>query len=233
MERKTRSPASRLLFCAPAALLAAALAAGCGQARTNEAGAGAAKWAAMDSARFQATLYEVCLPPAKVGELDARALAAGAATAADLEKTLARFGKTKALYQVDQAVNPARDAINLSTRVPLVTGSRAAEGGRTINTVQYQQVGALFEFLSDKTAAAERRGAEIQLRVEIAALADTGIAIAEGVKATAVRSSVLTYKGPVEPGKPFVFFSADASSKDADGSAVAYVCRAVLGDAKP
>jgi len=216
-------------------LVLIAAAAGCGQPDVKTpAGGGAATGptAAAVPARFQATVYEVHLSPTLVGGMDAKALAAKGATAADFEKALEGLGKTKALYQVDQSVNPVKDSILVGSRVPMVTGSRSSEQGGTINTVQYQQVGAIFKFAADP-AKSTRKSVDLGLGVEISAIMDTGVEIVKGVKAAAIRSYTMTCTGPVELGRPFVFFSVDASVKDAEGNAVAYVCRSVLGEAKP
>jgi len=232
MSHKARSFAH--LFLASSTLLAA-VCMGCGQAETKDPGGAAARAGPAGGVapeRFQATIYEVHLPPAMVGQLDAKALAAKGPTAADLEKALAAIGRTRAVYQVDQSVNPASDMITVGARVPMITSSRTTEAGGTINSIQYQSVGAIFKFAAGP-AKAGREVVDLQLAVEISAILESGVEIGKGVKATTIGNYTVAYTGPVERGRPFVFFSVDAAVRDADSSAVAYVCRAVLGDPKP
>lgn len=208
-----------------AVLLALALA-GCGQEDTKAPGTAAG---AAGPVRFRATVYEVRMAPARVGALDAKALAAKGPTAAAFAAELEAVGKTKALYQVDQTVNPSKDRAMVSTRAPMVTSTRVGPDGKAVSTIQYQSVGVIFKFSADP-AQATRARPDLHIEVEMSALLDTAIEVAAGTRVPAVRSYNLTYMGPVDLGRPFVFFSVDASTTDADGNAVAYVCRAVLGD---
>jgi len=231
MSHKARSFAH--LFLASSTLLAA-VCMGCGQAETKDPGGAAARAGPAGGVapeRFQATIYEVHLPPAMVGQLDAKALAAKGPTAADLEKALAVIGRTRAVYQVDQSVNPAKDVIAVGARVPMITSSRTTDAGGTINSIQYQSVGAIFKFEGHPPKAG-RKVVDLQLAVEISAILESGVEIGKGVKATTIGNYTMPYTGPVELGRPFVFFSVDATIKDADSNVVAYICRAVLGDPK-
>lgn len=211
------------------AILLAAAVSGCGQADVK-APADAA--GAAGPVRFRATVYEVHMAPAKMGELDAKALAAKGATAAAFAAELEAVGKTKALYQLDQTVNPAKDRAMVGTRAPMVTSTRVGPDGKAVSSVTYQPLGAIFKFFSDP-AKATRTRLDLQLEVEISAMVDTAVELTPGTKAPAVRNYSLTCTGPVDLGRPLVFFSIDASTKDADGNAVAYVCRAVMGDTAP
>ncbi|MCX5670534.1 MAG: hypothetical protein NTU94_04335 [Planctomycetota bacterium] len=232
MSHKARSFAH--LFLASVSLLAA-VCMGCGQAETKAPGGAAAKAGPADGVapeRFQAAIYEVHLPPAMVGQLDAQALAAKGPTAADLEKVLAAIGRTRAVYQVDQSVNPAKDMINVGARVPTITSSHTTEAGATTNSISYQSVGAIFKF-AGRPAEAGRKVLDLKLAVEISAILESGPEMSKGVKATTIGNCSMGYTGPVELGRPFVFFSVDATVKDADSNAIAYVCRAVMGEPKP
>lgn len=181
------------------------------------------------SARFQATIFEVRLPADGIGRLDAKALVASAATPADLEKALAALGKTTILYKVDQTVSLAKDTVTINKREPFVTASRVLDGGQTVNTIQYQEVGAMFHVAGQP--AATSAAMDVTLRVEMSALTDSTTNISENVKAPTVRNIIMGHNGPVEGGRPVVMVSADASSKDAQGNAIAYVCRVVFGGA--
>jgi len=181
----------------------------------------------LKSARFQATVYETRVPEKGISAFDAKSLAAKAGTAADLQKALAACGKTKVLYQVDQTVNLAEDRIHIGKREPFVTNTRRTDRGQTINTVQYEHVGVIFQVMGKPTDS----GLDATVRIEMSALTESGTKISETAKAVTVRTVELGHNGPVQLGKPVVLVSLDASSKDADGNAIAYVCRIVFSEA--
>jgi len=171
--------------------------------------------------RFQAIICETRLAADRIPALDAARLA----QAPDLARALEELGKTRILYSVDQSVALAGDQINISKREPVVTASRVMEGGRAVNTVQYQQVGAIFK-VAGRPAGPGRL--DVDLSIETASLTDSSARISDGTIAPTIRSAVMSHKGPVDLGKPAVLLSADAASKDADGNAVAHVCRVLL-----
>ena len=211
------------------------LAAGCGQTETQRAGAtpASAPAPAPAAVRFQATVYEVRVPPARLSELDAKALTAKGPTAAGFEKALAAIGPTKPLYQVDQPVNPAKDTVTITTRVPMITNTRVGEGGGRTNTVQYQNVGVIFKFGGGPDTVLRGKVLDVKLAIEVATATGSIAEMGTGVKAVNIRNYSLTYTGPVELGRPFVCLSVDATSKDEDGNAVACVCRAVISEKGP
>jgi len=216
--------------------LAGILAAGCNQpgAKKAEAPAPPPRVTVLSSARFEATVFEVHLPAARAGDLDAKALAARAAAAADLEKALAELGQTRRLYQVDQSVNVAKDTVMIGTREPFVTSTRLTENGRQINTIQYQEVGAIFNLAGGSARDPAGRSPDIRVSVEIAAMTNSPVPIsAGGVKAVTVRKVTLTHDGPVHVGQPLVLLGVDSSSPDENGNPLAYVCRIVFSDVVP
>ena len=180
----------------------------------------------LTSARFQATVYETRVPEKGIDAFDAKSLAAKAGTAADLQKALAACGTTKVLYQVDQTVNLAEDRIHIGTREPFVRNTRRTERGPAISTVQYEHVGVIFAIKGKPTDS----GLDATVQVEMSALTDSAKKISENVNAATVRSVELGHNGPVQLGRPVVLVSLDASSKGADGNAIAYVCRIVLSE---
>jgi len=211
---------TRLMIAVCCTALALAVAVGCEEQAKRPAGE-------LASARFQATVYETRVPEAGVGAFDSESLAAKAGTAADLQKALAACGTTKVLYQVDQTVNLADDRIHIGKREPFVTNTRRTERGPAISMVQYEQVGVIFAIKAKPTDS----GLDATVRIEMSALTESGTKISENVNAATVRSIELGHNGPVQLGKPVVLVSVDASSKDADGNAVACVCRIVFSEA--
>ncbi len=183
----------------------------------------------LKSARFQATVYETRVPAKGIGAFDSKLLAAKAGTAADLQKALSACGKTKVLYQVDQTVNLAEDRIHIGKREPFVTNTRRTERGPAINTIQYQHVGIIIAVSGKPTGS----GLDATVRIEMSALTESGTKVSENVNTVTVRTVELGHNGLVQLGKPVVLVSLDASSKDADGNAIAYVCRIVFGEPGP
>ncbi|HUT60510.1 MAG TPA: hypothetical protein VNA25_21920 [Phycisphaerae bacterium] len=176
---------------------------------------------------FDATVYELRLPPERVGELEADALSKAAASPAGFEKALARLGQAKLLYRADQSVRLSGDRIVIGSRVPFVTNTRRTATGQTINVVQYRDVGAIFNVLAWPESGG---GIRLELGIEVSAMTDSPVRIASSTRpAITIRKPVLTYKGSLRPGRPAVIASADSASLDASGRSVAYLARIVMG----
>ena len=185
-------------------------------------------------ARFEATVYEVQVPENRLAELDAQALAAKAGNAEDLRKALADFGPTKVLYKVDQPVNLYSESIVIGSRVPFVTNSRATEAGGVVNTIQYQQVGVIFQI----TAAlppkeSKRKGLDVRLNTELSAMVDSPVAISPGAKAVTIRSVSFSQSQSLQYGRPIVALNLASPARDEKAPPVAYVIRYVFTEVKP
>jgi hypothetical protein len=214
-------------------LSAAALLAGCGPADAKTGGIDAASAGAVlgepPSAGFQATVYETRLPTQRVTELDARALSAKAATPEDLRKALSAFGPTRCLYHAYEPISLAAESqVSIATRKPVVTSTRGMESGRSVNTVQYEQVGAMFKVSARPDKASADKVLQIQMSAELSAMDSGGVEVSQGIKAAIIRNVRLSYGGTVEIGRPFVALGVDQPSSDKDANSVAYVCRIVL-----
>ena len=211
------------VVCATA--LAAALAAGC-QPETRGPGAlSPSDLRELKSARFQATIWETRLPAERIGTVDAKALA----SADDVQKALEGLGATRALYKVDQVIDLAKARIKVGKSEPFVTSAHATQMGGTINSVQYQEVGAIFQVSAKPTD----RGLEAKVEVEMSALTDSATPIADKVPAMSIHNVALGHDGLVELGRPVVMASVDASTRDAQGGAIAYICRIVFSAPAP
>jgi beta-lactamase regulating signal transducer with metallopeptidase domain len=176
---------------------------------------------------FDATIYEVHLPANQIGKLDVAALAEASTSPDGFEKALAALGPAKPLYRADQSVRLGGDSVTINSQVPVVTSNTVTAMGQTVSNYAYQSVGARFT-LAGKAAPAGH--AELDLSIQIACVSDTGVVIGPNVTAPVIRTATLSRKGPFEPRKPFVIVSADASSPDKDGKAVAYIARVTLGE---
>jgi len=216
------------------------LAAGCGgPADTRTAGEPAASSApsgAADArtAHFEAAVYEVQVPAASAGELDGNTLAAKAATAEDLRKALADFGPTKILYTVDQPVNLYSDCLTIGSREPFVVQARMTESGAIIKTVQYQQVGLIINMRAGPPPRdSKRRDPDVQMKIELSALCDSGREIGPGIKAAIVRSVSIDHSEPLQYGRPFIMLNTSYPPQGEKASPVAYVIRGVFSKVQP
>jgi len=215
------STARRLLGSACGLLAPAVLLAGCAGAPPTPTTAPAG----LLVADIDAIIYEVRVPPARVGELDAEALSAGQGTPADFQKLLEAIGRTKVLYRMDQAVKLAGDQIKIATREPVPMASRVTQTGQRIHAVMYRDVGAILKIAGWPQGDDLR----VHLSIELSSVSDSAVKIARNVPAVAYRRATLTHNGPVRPGRAFAIVSVDASSRDAEDKAVGYVARVVLG----
>lgn len=215
----------RMLAVGCVAALAAALAAGC-QSETRGPGAlSPSDLRELKSARFEATIWETRLPADRLGKVDAKALA----SADDVQKALEGLGATRALYQVDQVIDLASAQIKVSKREPFVTNTRPTQTGSMVSTVQYQDVGAIFQVSAKPTD----RGLEARVEVEMSALTQSGTPIAGRMAAVSIHHVSLGHNGAAELGRPVVMASVDASTRDEQGNAIAYVCRIVFSAPGP
>ena len=176
-------------------------------------------------AAVDASIYEVRVPPARVGELDAEALSAGQGKPADFQKLLEGIGQTKVLYRMGQAVKLAGDQIKVGTREPVPMASRVTQTGQRIHAVMYRDVGAILKIAGWPQGGDLR----VHLSIELSSVSDSAVKIGRNVPAVVYRRATLTHNGPVRPGRAFAIVSVDANSRDAEGKAVGYVARVVLG----
>ncbi len=186
-------------------------------------------------ARFEATVFEVEVPEARIVELDAKALEAKAATAQDLAKALAEFGKTKVLHKIDQTVNLYGESILLGTHEPMITGTRQMESGRGFNSVTYQEVGLVVNFAaSPPPPESPRKDLNVQVNFNLSTMADSGVELSPGLKASSIRSVQFSQTGTPRFGRPSVLLNVSAASGgDNKALPTAYVVRYVLNEAKP
>ena len=175
---------------------------------------------------LEATIYELRLPPENMSQLDAAALTLAAASPPEFDKALASVGKAKALYRMDQSVKLSGDRIMIGGSAPFVRATRLSETGRRINMVRYESVGAVLNIAG---SSGPDGGISAELGLEMSAFTESAVNISAQRPARVVRKVVMGYKGMMRPGAPVVIVSADAASLDAEGKAVAYIARIVLG----
>ena len=198
-----------------------------GLACTNTPGTGSARVQPLEekstAVRLQATIYEMKTTPEKLAELDAARLAA-----MDLSRLPADAGEARVLYRIDQNVSLAGDRVTVGSQEPMVTNTRMTDKGQRINSVQYNQVGALVDFKAVRTGP---RQLEVTSKIELAVKNDSAVEIGPGVNSSIIRKATLSLNGSADLGKPIGLISGDASTRDKDGKAIVYFAKVVLGAA--
>ncbi len=175
---------------------------------------------------FDATIYDVRLSADKIGLIDPEALDAAADKPADFEKALAELGSARPLYHAVQTVRLTSDTITIGTEIPFVSNTRTDTNGRSVNSIQYQQTGAIFT-IAGKSDDAEKM--ECDVKIQLSTASTSSITISSNTKSPIFRATVMSHEGTALANKPFVVLSADAASTDEDGKAVVYIARIKLG----
>jgi len=185
-------------------------------------------------ARFEATAYEVLVPADRAGKLDSAALTAKAADPDDLCKALAEFGPTRILYRVDQPVDLYSENIMISSREPIVTGTRKTDTGQSINTVEYRQVGLIVNISAGPPPKdSTRKGLDVRMKIELAAIGQSAVEISPQVKTAVIRNASIDHSESLRFGRPFVMLNVTYPPKDEKGTAAVYVIRGLFNEAKP
>ncbi len=183
-------------------------------------------------ARFEAAVYELRVAEDQLASLDAQSLENKAASAQSLAQALSRLGQTRILYKVDQTVNLYGENILLGSSEPMVTGTRALESGKFVNSITYQQVGLRISIVSVLLPPNENhKGMETQLSLQLSVLADSGVELAPDLKASRIRNVDLSHSENPRFGRPSVQLSVWPAS--GTNAAMAYVVRYVFSEVKP
>lgn len=182
------------------------------------------------SSSFDATVYAIEVMPDQIGRIDAEALSKAAGNAADFEAAMAKFGKVRPLYRVNHVLRLESEGyVQIGNNVPYVTNSQVTQSGQTVNSVSYTSVGAVFDIIPKMGNGGM---INIEMQVQLTTLAEGTTPLSPTVMAPIFRSTVLSRNGQVEPERPFVVITADATSLDKEGKAVAYAARMILGTPK-
>ena len=116
----------------------------------------------------------------------------------------------------------------------MVTGVRRLEAGSTINTITYQHVGLIVSLAANPPVPdAPCKELNVQVNLELAALADSGIEIAPQVKASRIRNLQLSHSETPRFGRPCVLLNVSAPPAGDKTPPVAYVVRYVFREVKP
>jgi hypothetical protein len=154
---------------------------------------------------FQATVYEVQGPADRLGSLSSKELSSQASTAETLLSALAQTGKARLLYRFDQPVDVYSTRITIGASEPLVTGARTTIGGQTVNSISYQNVGAIVRLSAQANPAAGQNEAPIvSTAVKLSVLTPGEQEIVPGTKAVAIRAVSLELSKALEMNQPQV-----------------------------
>lgn len=180
-------------------------------------------------AHFQATIYEVQAYSNRVNSIDGKTLTRQATTSESLLKALSSFGPARVLYRFDQPVNVFSESLTLGSREPVVMGSRVSQRGEALNTVTYQQVGAIIR-LSARIPPKEtkRKGPDVTLSAELAVLGNSDVEMIPGRKATFTRNLSLDHTEELSFGHPRVMLAVSSTSNDEKQPPALYVIRYVF-----
>jgi len=180
------------------------------------------------SVRLRMLICELQVPAERVVELDSDRLAAGAGDVNGFLAKLSALGTNRVLYRLDQTIDlHTTSRIRSSSRVPFVTNTRRTDSGRTISTVQYQDVGAMREFTGKAVKDADPPHMRAEVNVELSIMSDSGVKITDKTKGPALRTATLLHAGPVQLGRPFVLVSTTPGPQG-KAESTAFVCRGIF-----
>ncbi len=163
-------------------------------------------------ARFQATIYEVQPPAGQTNALDPKALARQAATTETFLKALGEVGKARVLYRMDQPVNVFSDTLSIGSSEPVITATRMTDTGQAINSVSYQNVGAVVRLIaSAQPGETGSRNPDVTLAVQVSTLGPGDIEIGPAQKRLAPRAARLDQTQPLAFDQPSVMLAVSTS----------------------
>jgi beta-lactamase regulating signal transducer with metallopeptidase domain len=175
---------------------------------------------------MDATIYDLRLPADQIGRLDVEALNRVAGSAVEFEKALAALGTAQPLYRARQSVRLSGDSISIGQTMPYVRATNTNTAGQQLNSVAYSQTGAIFNLGGTVGASGD---IDLAINIQVSSMGDSSAALSGNVNAPAFRSTTLSYRGTVSPGKPFVIISVDSSAVETDGKATARIARVTMG----
>lgn len=178
------------------------------------------------SVRLEATVWLVEVPPERLAELDATALAAEAVSPPKLAQVLQKFGTTKVLYRVDQLVTAdggRTGKVEISQNAPYVVSGQKVPAGEGVPSIARDSTGAKFDIFAVKMEGDAPNRVQATVKVELSAMTDSGVSIGGDTTAPAFLRVSQSYGGPTELGKPVVLISADGSRASGPGRSYVFV----------
>ncbi|MCX5659409.1 MAG: hypothetical protein NTW19_06750 [Planctomycetota bacterium] len=230
----------RLLGCALAAAGLVAFAGGCASktGAATKSDASSTQLAEPFFARVQLTLFRVACPAGHLADLDAAALAKKSETARSLEAELDKIGPTAVVTQSDQQHDLRKEsAVNFSARIPVVENSRKSGDGPPIQTIHYENVGAILKVQAepDRRGGWDRPWVNASISAASVRQAESRPA-REGFQGTKLDNCMLSFSFPLEGDRPQISLGGtDASPNGGDSAGIVYVsvARLVVTRIKP
>ena len=176
-------------------------------------------------AQFEATAYEIEVPPGGVTQLDGAALERDAGSAEKLLARLGEIGKAKITYRLNQAVNVLSDQVSVRTNAMLTTGVRTVSGPtgpRPISSRAAHPVGFSVRF----AGAWPKRPSDppnVTLYLQSSEVGHGGTSLSPEVEAPRVYVRSSTHSESLEFNRPRVLLSLAAA--DQSGPAIVSVFR--------
>jgi hypothetical protein len=129
---------------------------------------------------------------------------------------------------MNQSVRLSGDRIRIDDTVPVATSVRPGptKSSSVITTVDNSSVGVRLN-----VSGSPRPGGAISaaINLELSTMSDSQVNITETLAAKVWRTLIMACAGESRPGEPIVIATGDGASLDANGQAVAYFARIVLG----
>ena len=213
------------------------------RARGTPFGTGMLPSAEILSAQFQATVYEVQAAAERLGTLDDKVLTRQAATPETLLATLARTGKARLLYRIEQPVNVFSTRIIIGSSEPIITGTATTATGGTVNSISYQTLGFIVGLSAQAPPKDQHTAAPIvTTAIKFSVLSPGEKEIAPDQKESVIRMMSLDHSAALELMRPQVVLAISSNAfssfrRSAEGNhraespatPVAYVIRYQFG----
>jgi hypothetical protein len=165
------------------------------------------------SAQFQATVYEVQAAAERLGSLDDKVLTRQAATPETLLATLARTGKARLLYRIEQPVNVFSTRIIIGSSEPVISGTRTTATGGTVNSISYQTLGFIVGLSAQAPPKDQNTAAPIvTTAIKLSVLSPGEKEIAPGQKESVIRMTSLDHSAALELMRPQVVLAISSNA---------------------
>jgi len=176
---------------------------------------------------FDATIYDLRIPPDQITRLDPDTLTNAAATPESFQKTLSALGTARPLYRTTLTTTLDEESYaKVSNAKPDANGNFPPEPsrGRGAATQPISATGATFDLIP-------RPGSPGTIELDIAVTASylLDFTVPGTLNPALLRTSEMQLHRAVTPTKPFLLFNADASTLDPSGKAVILITRVVFG----
>ena len=176
---------------------------------------------------FDATVYDVRLSADQIGRLDVDALTKAAATSESFEKALAALGPTRPLYRANLPVSfDEEQYVIIDNDMPAAAGNPATSPGKAMGLKPSGNPGAVFDLLAKEGDAGT---INLLMSIDASILVEVSTPGTATAHAPVVRTAKIYQQRFVAPDRPFLFVNADAATLDANGKAVAFIARVILG----